>query len=366
MYEPYPSRCVTGEDVAFTARLVKPENFLTEANRVFLYEQYLRQLGVYAIARIDNSGCDGKDSRFAIFAFLRFHFMNAVHRVLPVQEASLLGGLLLGLRGSLSAELLEVFRITGLIHIIVLSGYNITLVAEAVRRVLSRTPPMFSFVCSLVTIILFVLLAGAQTAAVRAGSMASIALVARALHREYDGVRILVFVGALMVLYNPEQALYSTSFHMSFLATLGLLIFSPVFERYFVRLTDRFQVRSIVSATLATQLFLLPYLAYSIGEVSIIGLLANMVILPLVPLAMAFGALLILIAVILPPAALIVAPIAYFPLTLIIRSADMFASVPYASVPLPQLPAFLMLACVVFLVYVGYEFGGVRQSDAED
>ena len=352
LYEPYPTMCVTGEEMSATIRLQEPEDFLTEANRIFRYKQYLRLFDIYATSFIRESGCVGNSEHTDIFAALRKRFMEAIHSVLPVQEASLLGGLLLGLRGSLSDEIMEIFRVTGLIHIIVLSGYNITLVAEAVRRVFARTPRMMSLIMSLITIIAFVLLAGAQTAAVRAGSMATIALIARANFREYDGVRILLLVGALMVLYNPDQILFSTSFHMSFLATLGLLIFSPAFENMLTGITERFQIRNIIAATLSTQIFLLPYLAYSIGEVSIIGFLANILVLPLVPVAMALGALLIVIAIIAPFAAAAVAPAAYLPLAAIIWIADMLA-VPFAVFTLPKISAVTMLIAVAVLAYVG-------------
>ena len=352
VYEQYPTTCQVGEEVSFEAYLQEPEDFITETNRIFRYRRYLQQLGIHAITFIDGSGCTGKVKSIDVFATLRKHFMAAAHSVLPVQEASLLGGLLLGIRGLLSDELLEKFRVTGLIHIIVLSGYNITLVAEAVRRLCSRAPRMTALIISLTVIILFVLLAGSQTAAVRAGSMASIALVARALHREHDGIRILLLVGAGMVLYDPGNILFSTSFHMSFLATLGLLLFSPILERRLTWVTERLQVRNIVAATFATQVFLLPYLAYSIGEVSVVGIVANILVLPLVPIAMAFGAALILVALIIPGIAVGLAPLAYLPLASIIWITNLLA-IPYAAVPLLEIPAAVLLLSIAFLTYLG-------------
>ena len=363
VYEPYPSACVTGESMTVTMRMREPENFITEANRVFRYGQYLRQQGVYATAFIREGTCIGKADRPAPFAVARKRFMEAIHAALPTEEASLLGGLLLGLRGSLSQELLDIFRVTGLLHIIVLSGYNITVVSEAVRRLFSRASRTVALTASLITIVLFVLLAGAQTAAVRAGSMATIALVARACRREYDGLRILLLVAALMVLYNPDQILFSTSFHMSFLATLGLLLFAPIFERYLTVIPDAMQLRNITAATLATQIFLLPYLMYSIGEVSVVGIIANILVLPIVPIAMACGAALIVITLAVPFAAPILAPFAYLPLAAIIFLADLLA-VPYAAAPLPVISAPLMIIAVIILSAIGIRYG--RTADHAD
>ena len=363
VYEPYPTSCVTGEDVSIVAQLREPEDFVTEAGRVFRYKQHLRQSGVHAVAFVDDGDvvCDGRADSLVVFAKLRSVFVGAMHAVLPAQEASLLGGLLLGLRGSLSVELLEAFRVTGLVHIIVLSGYNITLVAEAVRRLLSRLPRFVSLIVSFFAVIAFVFLAGAQTAAIRAGSMASLSLIARATYRENDGIRALLLVAALMVLYNPDQVLFSVSFHLSFLATLGLLVFSPIIERRLSFVTERFQVREIVATTVATQVFLLPYLAYSIGEVSLIGILANIIILPIIPVAMAFGAAVTFLATVSVAVASVFAPIAYIPLAAVIAVATHLSAVPYAAVLLPEIPLFIMAVLTVLLVYLC--FIGLRGRD---
>ena len=102
-------------------------------------------------------------------------------------------------------------------------------------------------------------------AALRAGSMATIALIARATHREYDGIRALSMVALALMVYSPSQVLFSTSFHLSFLATLGLLLFAPTIEQKIKKIPEKCGIRGIVAATLATQIFLLPYLAYAIG-----------------------------------------------------------------------------------------------------
>lgn len=361
--EPFPTSCVSGEEAAFRGRLREPQDFISPSGRVFRYRDYLRQSSVYLTAFVRESSCVGHATHPSVFSSLRATLVRVMHQLLPVSEASLLGGLLLGIRGSLPADLMEAFRITGLVHIIVLSGYNITLVADSVRKLLARTPRSFSFLASCLVILSFVLLAGAQTAAIRAGSMATVSLVARALRREYDGIRALLLVAVAMILWNPDQVLHSVSFHLSFLATLGLLVFATPLERRLSFLPDRLQIRSVVAATLATQLILLPYLAHSIGEVSVVGILANAVILPLIPIAMAAGAAVTVIGMISPLVASILVPVAYVPLHGVIVLAEGFARVPYSTLLLPEAPAFLMLFATGLLVWVGFRLSS-RESDS--
>ena len=361
VYEPYPTRCVSGEAVSFATKLRQPEDFLTKTGRVFPYRSYLRQMGIEATARRESGGCTGKREQHAFFARMRAHFVRAMHTFLPAEEATLLGGLLLGLRGALPAELLEAFRMTGLIHIIVLSGHNITMIAEAVRRVLKKVPKTTSFLISLAVIVAFVLFAGAQMVAIRAGSMATIALIARATHREYDGIRALSIVAMVLALFSPTQVLFSISFHLSFLATLGLLLFAPSIERKIEKIPEKFGIRGIVAATLATQILLLPYLAYAIGEVSIIGIPANILVLPIIPFAMFFGAAVTLVALIAPFLANALSPIAYLPLKAITTIAETLAKIPHATMPLPEIGPIVTALITAVIIYIGY-----RQAQKTD
>lgn len=361
VYEPYPTKCVSGEAVSFTTKLRQPEDFLTKAGRVFPYRSYLRQMGIEATARREIGGCTGKREQHAFFARMRAHFVRAMHTFLPAEEATLLGGLLLGLRGALPAELLEAFRVTGLIHIIVLSGHNITMIAEAVRRVLKKVPTTVSFLISLAVIVAFVLLAGAQMVAIRAGSMATIALIARATHREYDGIRALSIVAMALTLFSPAQVLFSISFHLSFLATLGLLLFAPSIEQKIEKIPEKFGIRGIVAATIATQILLLPYLAYAIGEVSIIGIPANILVLPIIPFAMFFGAAITLVALIAPFLANVLSPIAYLPLKAITTITEILAKIPHATMPLPEIGPMVTALITAAIIYIGY-----RQTQKTD
>ena len=354
VYEPYPTSCVLGEKVFLSGVLRSPEDFVTGTGRVFRYKKHLAVEQIYGILSLQESSCIGYSEVVKPFGIVREIFLNSIHSIFPSNEAGLLAGLILGVRSSLSSELLEAFRITGLLHIVVLSGYNITIVAEAVRRLFSRFTRVFSTTTSIISIILFVLLAGSQVASVRAGLMGAIGLFAKGLYREYSGVRILTVVAGLMVLYNPV-VLFSSSFHLSFLATFGLLVFSPLLEDRMLWITDSFQVRSIIAITISTQILLLPYLAYAIGEVSIIAILTNIVILPIIPIAMLFGAIIGAIGLVSTSMAIFLSPIAYLPLAYMTHSVEWFATVPYAVLPLFSIPWWTVVLFYIALCGIGLQ-----------
>lgn len=355
VYEPYPTSCTVGNSVTVEGKIKEPKDFLNDAGRVVKYKQHLRQRGIHASITTRKVTCDER-GKITPFASIRKHLVDAMHASLPAQEAALLGGLVLGIRGAMSSEILEAFRITGLIHIIVLSGYNITLIAESIRRLFASAKKWLAFTLSATTIVGFVLLAGAQTAAVRAGGMAVIALIARSANREYDGIRVLAFVALAMTIYNPDQVLFSTSFHLSFLATTGLLLFTPIFEKMFTSIPEKFEIRSIVSATVATQVFLLPYLAYAIGEVSIIGIPANILILPIIPVAMVLGSAVTLVALVSKTVAMIVSPFALLPLKTITFIAEHLSRTPNATMQLPEITMPMVIFATALLALIGCEY----------
>src|SRR5690606_20159485 len=122
---------------------------------------------------------------------------------------------------------------TGIIHIVVLSGYNIIIIAEVIQRALRFLPSRVRLIVSASSIALFVVLVGASATVVRASIMAVTALVARSTGREALGLQMLFFAGIVMLISNPSLLLYDPSFQLSFIATLGLILLSKPLERLF-------------------------------------------------------------------------------------------------------------------------------------
>src|SRR3989344_2340509 len=263
-----------GDEVSITGKLLLPKNFeQSDTGRPFDYVSYLAKDGIfYQFIRPDVSRIgEGKGNIIKReLLSLKHAFLDRVSRVIPEPESSLLGGLLVGAKQSLGKDLLDDFRTAGVIHVVVLSGYNLTIVAEAIMR-------FFSF------------MTGAGATVVRASIMALLALLARATGRIYEITLTLLFAGFVMLLYNPKILIFDPSFQLSFLATLGLIHGAPLFEKHFKFIPKTFGLRDIVSATLATQIFVLPLLLYMMGKFSVVSLPVNLLILPFIPLTMLFG-----------------------------------------------------------------------------
>lgn len=348
-----------GDEVSVTGKLLLPKNFENEdTGRSFDYVSYLAKDGIfYQLIRPDISRIgEGKGNvvKRNLLALKRA-FLDRVSRVIPEPESSLLGGLLVGAKQSLGKDLLNDFRTAGVIHIVVLSGYNLTIVAEAIMRFFSFAPRMTSLMLGGGSIVLFSIMTGAGATVVRASIMALLALLARATGRIYEITLTLLFAGFVMLLYNPKILIFDPSFQLSFLATLGLIHGAPLLEKHLKFFPKTFGLRDIVSATLATQIFVLPLLLYMMGNFSIVSLPVNLLILPFIPLTMLFGFLAGIAGFISIFLSFPFAFIAHLFLWYELKVVEVAAAIPFASIgglALSGLIMFFVYVIGIVLIYV--------------
>jgi len=336
-----------GDRVTLSGNLEKPENFVNEQGRVFDYISYLGKDDIYyqilfpEIERVGEG--EGNTVKRMLFATKRA-FLDSVERLIPDPEVSLLGGLVVGAKQSLGEKLRDDFRKTGIIHIVVLSGYNVTIIAEAIMRMLSFLPRLASLSVGGIAILLFALMTGASATIVRASIMAVLVLVARATRRTVLMTRMLFLAGFFMVLHNPKIVIFDPSFQLSFLATIGLIHLSPQIEKYFRLVPTKWQLREFATATVATQIFVLPLLLYMMGELSLVAVPVNILVLAFIPLTMLFGFLAGVVGWASHLFALPFAYIAHGLLSYELFVVDLFARLPFASVSIEHFPALAMLA----------------------
>ena len=283
----YPSNIEYGFEIYGKGYSKVPEDFITDTGRIFPYEKYLRKDKINTLFYLNEVEVllENNNASVAIGYLyeIKQSFLKKLNKIIPEPESSLLGGILLGVKTSLGKNLIDLFIATGLIHIVVLSGYNITLVSDAIRRGLFFLSRGWQLFFSGLFIILFVIMVGASIPAVRAGLMALLSIVALHFNRTYLAIRGLLLIFVILVAFKPYSLIYDVSLHLSVLATFGLLILSPIIATQLQSFTDKFSIRTIVAATIGTQIFILPYLIYQLGTFSIVGVVANLIVLPIVP-----------------------------------------------------------------------------------
>lgn len=278
-------------------------------------------------------------------------YVDALSRALPEPHASFLAGLTVGARKSMPASLQETFRKTGVIHLVVLSGYNVTIVAESIMRVLGALAlsGTVSFFGGVFGVLAFAVLAGASPTVLRASLMALLVLVARMTGRTYTVSVALIAAGLLMLVANPRLLRFDPSFQLSFLASLGLIYIAPHTERCFKFLPQRFGIRGHASATVSAQLAVFPLLLASMGNLSFVAPITNLLILLFIPATMFIGFLAGAIGMFSVLLATPFAWAAYALLSYELAVTDVFSRLPFASV---HVASFSWV--FVWIIYAGY------------
>jgi competence protein ComEC len=343
-----------GDEVKISGEVKKPENFLTDQGKEFDYINYLKKDGILYVMSYPQIEIISHDHGSYIKAKL-FDFKNTllsqINNSIYSPESLLMGGLILGERSPFSEELRQSFVDTGTIHIVALSGYNVTIVADWFMKLFFFLPLLWSIGMGILLIILFVLMTGASSTAIRSGIMATLALIARATGRSYDVTRGLLLAGVVMLLFNPYLLVFDVSFQLSFIATVAVIFVHPRIEKYFQWLIKSFGLREILSMTVAAYIFVLPFILYKMGNLSLVALPANFLVLPFVPFTMALGFVTAFLGVIWAPLAVPLGLLSYIFLHYELSVINFFASFPFAAITLPNFPLLLTIAIYAYYIY---------------
>lgn len=343
-----------GDEVSISGKLVKPENFTTNQGKVFDYKNYLAKDDIYFLmpfAKVSfiSSG-HGSWLKSKLFS-LREKVLANFARLVPEPESTFLGGLVLGTKQSFSPELRNDFVKTGTIHIVALSGMNVTIVALFLMWFFSLfTKKKFAAPFGIISIILFVIMTGGQSSALRAGVMGVISMISLISEKTYNIKRALLLALVFMVLLNPKILVFDISFQLSFLATIGIVYFSPIFERWLIKIKNVY-FRKLVSATLSAELLTLPLIVYKMGIFSIVGLPVNVFILPLVEPAMIAGIALAVFSFISIGFSSVIAYPLYMVLHFILTTIVWSASLPFSAEIIPNFSLLLTIICYFFISF---------------
>lgn len=216
-------------------------------------------------------------------------FAAGVRRAIDEPQASLGVGFLLGQRSSLPENLDAQLRLLGLTHIVVASGYNLTILVRFARRGLAKKSKYLALLGSTGFIVGFVLMTGLSPSMSRAALVAGISLLAWYFGRTIQPIIILAISSAITSLINPSYVWGDLGWYLSFLSFAGIMLLAPLIQHYFWGPNAQLGVvRRIVIETMSAQLATLPLIAWVFGQYSVLSLPANVLVLPLVPLAMAF------------------------------------------------------------------------------
>lgn len=241
---------------------------------------------------------------------IRNHLANSLSADLPQREASLLVGMVLGIKTNLEQSFKEDLLATGTLHVVVVSGFNITLVAGLALYLSPWLGRKQASILGIILICFYTLIVGPSLPTLRATFMGLIGLLAMITGRKDVAIYSLILVGSGFILINPE-VIFDISFQLSFLATFGLVVLRPLLQPYFKKLPKL--IAEGLSTSLAAQLLVIPIIFYHFGNVSLLSPVVNSLVIWLVPVITILGFVMIIFAVVSNSLAELISYLVYLP-----------------------------------------------------
>jgi competence protein ComEC len=295
---------------------------------------------------------------------VRDAFGEKLRMVIDEPAASLGMGILAGQKTALPAALTAAFLAASLTHIVVASGYNLTILVRFARRLFARISRRAALILAGLLVLAFACVTGFSPSMTRASLVALLSLAAWYFGRNFHPLALLTFAAAITLAFDPTQIWGDVGWYLSFLSFAGVLMLAPLIREFFwgkktpqatqlttnlrTKLTRLIQksrstkpkydsheplldLRAVVLETLSAQILAAPFIALVMGNFSPYGLLANVVILPLLPLTMLLTFIAGIGALILPPGlAQVIALPAQWLLDFIIQVATWVSELPGA------------------------------------
>lgn len=217
---------------------------------------------------------------------IRRKFVNGMQNALPEPLASFAMGLLVGQRATLPDDIKQDLLMVGLTHIIAVSGYNLTIILRASKGLFAKQSKCLAVYFSICLIAAFLLVTGSSASIVRAAIVSMLSIWAAYYGRTIKPLNLIALAAAITAWANPLYVWADISWYLSFLAFYGVMVLAPLLaNRLNIRLSGSL-IFMIALESICAEIMTLPYILHEFGQMSLIGLPANVMVVVLIPLAM--------------------------------------------------------------------------------
>lgn len=274
---------------------------------------------------------------------LRREFVAGMYSALPEPQGSFGLGLLVGQRSTLPEDVSNALKIVGLTHIVAVSGYNLTILVRAAQRLFGKRSKYQATLVSVSLIISFLAVTGMSASIVRASIVSALSLTAWYFGRHIRPTLLIAITAALTAGWYPLYLWSDIGWYLSFLAFFGVLVLAPLIAIRIWGKREPSVFMLLVIESICAQIMTAPLILYIFHQTSMVGLIANILVVPLVPFAMLFGAIAGTAGMIAPALAGFIAWPAKYLLLYMLDIANALSRVPHA-----QIERSLSLAGLVF------------------
>jgi competence protein ComEC len=277
-----------GDELSFSGVVETPQIIVDKDGSSFDYPHYLGKDDIYYVMKgtAKNVVSEHKGNLIKEYIFdVKNTVVKNVHYLFPKPYSDLAEALTVSGKQALDAQLIDEFNKAGAINIVVLSGFNVTLIVLVLSVSLSLLPLFVSSTIIVCSVIGFAVMAGGSSSIIRASIMSVALVVGKLFGYKVSSLRSLCVAGGLMVMLNPDILLYDPSFQMSFVGMFGIIMLHRKVAKRLRWITSKYRLKDIVAVTIAVQISLAPLILHLFGTFSSVALLSNILLLPVIPLA---------------------------------------------------------------------------------
>ena len=226
------------------------------------------------------------DSKTSVLNDMLRRFTAGVRTAIAEPAASFGMGILIGQRSTLPQENLDALKMVGLMHIVAVSGYNLTIILNFAKRVCERFSKRLTVSVALSLMAAFLVCTGMSASIVRASVVSSLGLLAWYVGRRVRPLLLILFAASITAFVYPVYLWSDIGWYLSFLAFFGILIVAPLIVDRIWKGKSPHILAAVMIETLCAELMTIPLILYIFGQISSVGLLANVLVVVLIPIAM--------------------------------------------------------------------------------
>lgn len=342
-----------GETIQITGVLEKPEGARNEGG--FNYKNYLYSQNIFSIitASSEKNVYKIEEAKFDLIHSIQRSIYNVFSKLLPRNHMSILIGMIIGDTSETSEEVENDFKISGISHLLAVSGSNVAYIILAIKFLLNKfTSRSVSNILTILFIVLFVLISGGSASVVRAAMMAIIAIVSELVSRKSNTLASIATSALVILIYNPF-VIYDIGFVLSFCGTIGIVLLNSKISSYLNSKIKSKILKMFIdtfSVTMSAQIILLPIMWRAFNTISIISLLSNLIVVPLTGVITILGIAIYFVGLIYMPVARILSYSIYVLIEFVINVASFCAKISFSQIILPT-PSWLFIIIYYMVIY---------------
>ena len=292
----------------------------------FNYRRYLNSQKIYGVIRAKNYYVSNL-AKFNLIYYIQDEISKSFARLFPKNEMGLIIGMMIGETKDISEDVLENFKTTGITHLIAVSGSNVVYVVVLVQFLFKKFfGKRATYFISIFFLILFMLISGASASVCRATLMIILSICADIFFLKSDTFSNILTSAFILILLNP-LVIYDVGFILSFGGTLGIVLLSKDFTKFFKKLG---KLNETLSVTCSAQLILAPIMMYYFNTFSILSIVTNIIVVPISGSITILGFAVFIISKISFPIAKLIANSLYVLATFTIWVANIFSKIPFS------------------------------------